>query len=105
MKSAEYLERGDGRPRQFGRDVGCNDREPEDLDVQFFAGVAHGFQIQPAVAPKPEFELSPCHELLQSVVVPIKLTANRAANEIRSVGIKSFLHEQIDVDPDRPIPS
>ena len=88
---------GDGFPRQLGRNICCDHRQPEHLDVKRLAGRLQGLQVLPAVLTQAEVELVPSNGLLDGVAVAIELIADRCSDEVGAVGIKTLLHQEVDV--------
>src|SRR5215211_1695217 len=97
LQSTEHVDGSDGLTRKFGRDVWSDDRETKDLDVKHLTGRLHGLQIPSAVLTQAEVELLPCDGLLDGVVVSIELVPDGCPNEVRSIGVKALLYQEIDV--------
>ena len=57
VQGAEHMNGGDGLAGEFGRDIGGDDGEPENLDVKRLAGRLHGLQVLPAVVAQAQVEL------------------------------------------------
>ena len=71
--------------------------EPEHLDVKLFTGGFDGLQIRARIVPETELQRMPHDRFPDLLAMGRKLVADRRANEVRAVGIKAFLHQQIDV--------
>jgi hypothetical protein len=61
----QHVDRGDGGPCQVRRDVVGDAGEPQDVDVDDLAPVAHRLQRRPVVVAKPEVEALACGGALQ----------------------------------------
>src|SRR6478736_3504043 len=97
LQGTEHVNGGDGFPCQLGRDICCDHRQPEHLDVKRLAGRLHGLQVLPAVLAQAEVELVPSNGLLDGVAVAIELIADRRSDEVGAVGVKTLLHQEVDV--------
>jgi hypothetical protein len=73
LQRTEHVNGGDGFACEFGRDIQCDDGEPEHLDVKHLAGCAHGLEVLPAVSPQAKIEVVSGNGLL--IFSPSKLVS------------------------------
>src|SRR3990170_1857783 len=97
VKGAEHRDRFNGRQSERRRHVRGNGGEPEHLDVKLFTGSFDGLQIRARIVPETKLQRMPHDRFPDLLAMSRKLIADRRANEVRAVGIKAFLHQQIDV--------
>src|SRR5665647_1799848 len=97
LECPEYPNGSDGFTRQLRRYIRCDDGETEHLDVKSLALCPDSLEIGAAVAPQTEIELLTGSGLLDLVAMPVELIANGRPDEVRARGVKSLLHEQVDV--------
>jgi hypothetical protein len=97
LKSAKNLDGCDRCARQIGRNVGCDNRQAENLDMKRFTGRTDRLKIQAAVLPQTKIELASRDGLLHRVGVPIELSADRRSDEVRAIGIEALPDQKIDV--------
>jgi hypothetical protein len=67
------------------------------LDLEGLAGGLDRFHVPASVLLQAEHQGPACHRLADHVGVGGKLVAGRGADEIRTVGIKAFLYQQVDL--------
>ena len=97
LQRAEHVNGSDGRARQFGRNIGRNNRETQNLNVKRLAGGLNGLQIAPRVMADAEIQLVTRDGLLDSIAIAIELVADRRADEIGAIGVEPLPHQQIDM--------
>jgi hypothetical protein len=74
-----------------------NAGEAENLDVKRLAGGLYGFQVLPSVTSEAELKLVSGDGRLDRIVMAVELIANGRPNEVRSIGVESLLHKEIDL--------
>ena len=84
------MDGGDGRSRQFGGNIGGDDRQAENLDMKCFAGRPDPLEIRPGEVAQAKLEVASRDGLLHRVGVTVELGADRRSNEVRTIGIESL---------------
>src|SRR5262249_9423748 len=97
VQGAKHRDRCNERQRKRRRHVGGNGGEPEHLDVKLFTGGFDGLEIRARIVPKTKLQRMPHDRFPDLLAMGRKLVADGRANEVRAVGIKAFLHQQIDM--------
>src|SRR5262249_49393515 len=97
VKGTKHRDRFNGRQSKRGRHVGGNGGEPEHLDVKLFTRGFDGLEIRARIVPETKLQRMPHDRFPDLLVMGRKLVADGRANEVRAVGIKAFLHQQIDM--------
>ena len=97
MKRTQHRDRFNGRQSERRRHVRGNGGEPEHLDVKLFTGGLDGLQIRARIVPETKLQRMPHDRFPDLLAMSRKLVADRRTDEVRAVGIKAFLHQQIDV--------
>src|SRR5262249_3927381 len=97
VKGTKHRDRFNGRQSKRGRHVGGNGGEPEHLDVKLFTRGFDGLEIRARIVPETKLQRMPHDRFPDLLAVGRKLVADGRANEVRAVGIKAFLHQQIDM--------
>src|SRR5262249_24989716 len=77
------------------RYVSSDTGESQYLDVQFFTGRSDRLQIRSGEVAESELQRMPPNRFLDFLPMPRKLVADRRPNEVGTVGIESFLNQQI----------
>jgi hypothetical protein len=97
LEGSEDVDCGDRLKRQLGCDVGSDHCQPQHLDVQRLASIPRRLQLLTGKMAKPEVQLMASDGLLDDVAMPLKLIADRRADEIGPVGIETVADQQIDL--------
>src|SRR5262245_8985890 len=95
VQRAQHGDRFDGRQREPWRYVSSDTGESQYLDVQFFTGRSDRLQIRSGEVAESELQRMPPNRFLDFLPMPRKLVADRRPNEVGTVGIESFLNQQI----------
>src|SRR6266480_7192634 len=97
MKGAEDVDGFNRRERQGGRDIRCNPGQPQDLYAESLAGFLHRLEIGAGELLKSQHQRLAAYGLSDRFSMRREMISNRGANEIRAVGIETFLDEKIDL--------
>ena len=97
MKGPEHRDRFNGRQSERRRHVRGDSGESENLDVKLFPCCFDSLQIRARVMPETKLERMPHDRFPDLLAMGRELIADRSANKVRAVGIKAFLHQQVDV--------
>src|SRR4029453_5453324 len=96
VKGAEHRDRFNGRQGERRRHVRSDSGEPEHLDVKLLTSGFHGLQIRARIVSETKFQRMAHDRFTDFLAMGRKLVTDRRADEVRAVGIKAFLHQQID---------
>jgi hypothetical protein len=97
VEGAQHSDRGDRLSRKFWRNIVVDAGQAKDLNGQRLAGPFYGFKVSAGEAPQTQFEPMARDRLLDRFALTFELGANGGADEVRAIGVKSFLDQEIDL--------
>ena len=97
VKGSEHRHGFDGGTRKLWSDVVREPSEPDDLDAKAFTRSLGPLEVSLAEVLQAERQCSPGHGLLEGIGVNSDLVAYGGSDQIASVRIEAFLHEQVNL--------
>ena len=96
MQRTQDRYRTDRRSGKFGGHVRSNRRKAEHIDVEHFAAIPGGFEVQTRVVAETKGKRLPRDRLPHDISMPVQLIADRGSNKIRPVGVKPVSNTQLN---------